>query len=67
LEPPGAGLGLGLPVSRSLVEAMGGRLEFESAPHRLTAFFVRLPQFARLESEGKGLKPAAWLAESPAS
>jgi PAS domain S-box-containing protein len=66
-EPPGTGLGLGLPVSRSLVEAMGGRLEFESAPHRLTAFFVRLPQFARPGSESKCLKPAAWLAESPES
>ncbi|HYF19712.1 MAG TPA: ATP-binding protein [Ramlibacter sp.] len=40
----GAGLGLGLPIVRSLVEMHGGRVEAESAgPGRGSRFVVRLP------------------------
>ncbi|HYD43126.1 MAG TPA: HAMP domain-containing sensor histidine kinase [Anaeromyxobacter sp.] len=39
----GEGRGLGLFVSRGLVEAMGGRLRFESAAGRGSSFFVQLP------------------------
>jgi signal transduction histidine kinase len=39
----GAGRGLGLFLSRGLVEAMGGRLRFESTAGRGSAFFVQLP------------------------
>jgi PAS domain S-box-containing protein len=37
------GLGLGLPVSKSLVEALGGRLDFETTAGEGTVFRVWLP------------------------
>ena len=37
------GLGLGLPVSREIVEAHGGRIWAESEPGRGSAFFISLP------------------------
>ncbi len=39
----GVGRGLGLFLSRALVEAVGGHLRFECAAGRGSAFFVRLP------------------------
>lgn len=41
----GSGLGLGLAVSRSLIDAMGGRLTFETEPGSGTTFFITIPQF----------------------
>jgi signal transduction histidine kinase len=38
-----AGMGLGLSVSRSLVESMGGRIEVESQPRHGSRFSVVLP------------------------
>ncbi|MFQ5693545.1 MAG: sensor histidine kinase, partial [Nitrospinota bacterium] len=46
-DPSEAGLGLGLSISRSLVEAMGGALDFESEPGRGTVFRTDLPLRAR--------------------
>jgi signal transduction histidine kinase len=37
------GTGLGLPISRGIVEAHGGRLAFESVPGRGTTFRILLP------------------------
>lgn len=37
------GAGLGLPISRRLVEAMGGTMEIDSAPERGTRVGLRLP------------------------
>ncbi|MEP7289821.1 MAG: HAMP domain-containing sensor histidine kinase [Chloroflexota bacterium] len=43
----GAGTGLGLPISRSLTEAHGGKLTMESKPGEGTTFHVVLPLKAR--------------------
>jgi two-component system, NtrC family, sensor kinase len=43
-ETPGAGgLGLGLPISRSIIEALGGTLDFESSPRDGTVFRILTP------------------------
>jgi signal transduction histidine kinase len=42
-KPEGTGTGLGLPISRRIVEAHGGVLEAESSPGRGTRMRVRLP------------------------
>jgi signal transduction histidine kinase len=39
----GSGTGLGMPISKSLAEAHGGRLWFTSAKGKGTTFFVELP------------------------
>jgi signal transduction histidine kinase len=39
----GAGTGLGMPISKSLVEAHGGQLWLESIPSKGTTFYVTLP------------------------
>jgi signal transduction histidine kinase len=38
---PGAGLGLS--IAKLLVEAQGGRIDFESVPGRQTRFWIDLP------------------------
>jgi signal transduction histidine kinase/CheY-like chemotaxis protein/HAMP domain-containing protein len=43
LGAPGEGTGLGLALSKRLVDAMGGRLEFESVSGHGATFFVTLP------------------------
>ena len=45
------GSGLGLPLSRSLAEVLGGLVGFTSTPHVGSTFFVTLPA---LEPQGKG-------------
>jgi C4-dicarboxylate-specific signal transduction histidine kinase len=42
-KPPGEGTGLGLAVSRSLMESMGGRLEIEAGRSTGACFRVELP------------------------
>ncbi|MGZ3447013.1 MAG: ATP-binding protein [Myxococcaceae bacterium] len=53
---PGAtpGLGLGLHISREIVEAHGGRIEVQTAPGEGTAFTVHLPRAERLPSAATG-------------
>jgi signal transduction histidine kinase len=40
------GMGLGLAVSRSLVEAMGGTLSFSTIPGSGTSFMIMFPEFS---------------------
>ncbi|HKI50370.1 MAG TPA: ATP-binding protein [Desulfobacteria bacterium] len=42
-KPPGKGTGLGLPISRDIIENLGGSISFESEPGEGTTFTVRLP------------------------
>lgn len=44
-KPEGEGTGLGLYVSRSLVEAQGGSMAVKSAPGAGTEFFITFPPF----------------------
>jgi signal transduction histidine kinase len=37
------GSGLGLSIAKLLVEAQGGRIDFESIPGRQTRFWIDLP------------------------
>jgi signal transduction histidine kinase len=43
-KPPGEGSGLGLPISRGVVEVHGGALWLESAPERGTTAVLELPE-----------------------
>lgn len=47
VPPAYGGLGLGLYITRQLVEAHGGSISFESAPGEGTTFRVKLPRAAR--------------------
>lgn len=42
-QASGSGTGLGLPITRSLVEAHGGHIWLESTPNEGTDFFISLP------------------------
>lgn len=42
-KPPGRGMGLGIFVSRAVIERMGGKLDFHSIPGQGTVASVRLP------------------------
>ena len=48
------GLGLGLYISREIIEAHGGRIEVETRPGEGTAFTVRLPRAETLQSAATG-------------
>ncbi len=50
------GSGLGLPITRSLVQLMGGTIRFESKRHKGTTFVVELP-FKLLKTEEKEEAP----------
>lgn len=51
---PGAGLGLGVFIARSLADQMGGRLAFESAPGSGTTVRVEIPACASGGGPGVG-------------
>lgn len=53
-EGAAEGLGLGLYISRGLVEAQGGRMWVESTPHETTSFHFTLPLHAAEERRDEG-------------
>ncbi|MFC1641165.1 PAS domain S-box protein [Myxococcota bacterium] len=61
-KAPGVGTGLGLFITKNIVEAYGGRIEVKSAVGRGTSFVVRLP--AR-STEAVEQPPRAVLSEPP--
>ncbi len=48
----GTGAGLGLTISKAIVEELGGRIDFESAPGSGSRFRVALPAASQREAEG---------------
>ncbi len=54
------GTGLGMPISKRLVEAMGGRLTLESEVGVGTKFFIDLPVDKVLDEEFYRSRPDAW-------
>ncbi len=62
-KPAGEGTGLGLPISRRIVESHGGTLELVASEPGRTTFRVRLPRRARVVAR----RPAPASASSSAS
>lgn len=50
-KPPGEGTGLGLPISKRVVESAGGKLWIDSTPHRGTTVSFWIPESAALSPE----------------
>ena len=57
-KPPGEGVGLGLPITRTIVEAHGGVVVANSQEGRGTAMRVILPIYDGLEAAAAGPRPA---------
>jgi signal transduction histidine kinase len=47
-KPPGEGTGLGLFVSRSIIEKLGGEIDVESQLGHGTRFCIRLPKYLKV-------------------
>jgi two-component system sensor kinase FixL len=55
----GEGLGMGLSICRSIMEAHGGRLWAENNPDRGATFYFTVPVAKSAEASGDGEKPQA--------
>jgi signal transduction histidine kinase len=54
-----SGTGLGLYLSRELVERHGGRIWFESAEDQGSTFYIELPLVSGAEAEGTVVRTAS--------
>jgi signal transduction histidine kinase len=61
LEVEASGVGVGLTIARSLVEAHGGRMWVESEPGQGSVFYFTLPLW---EKEGRIKDGRLWLGEA---
>ncbi|MEP7363094.1 MAG: HAMP domain-containing sensor histidine kinase [Acidobacteriota bacterium] len=61
-ERASAGAGLGLSISRALVEAMGGQIGFETMPGRGTTFYVELNEAG---GDEKSLRSSSEIPQAP--
>ena len=66
-KPAGMGTGLGLTVTRTIVEASGGSIAIESQPDAGTTVRLRLPLASRLPVEAPAAPPAAQAAPAPSA
>lgn len=57
----GEGTGLGLFVTRSIVEKLGGKIEVESGPGQGTSFKVTLPKAYEIKADARQTVPAEWI------
>jgi signal transduction histidine kinase/CheY-like chemotaxis protein len=57
-KPPGVGTGLGLSICHSIVTALGGEIEVETAPRRGATFRVLLPPSGVAAADRAGPAPA---------
>ncbi len=51
-KPVGKGTGLGMSISRGIIEEHGGRIDLTSEINKGTTFIIRLPKAQTLEKEG---------------
>ena len=58
-KPASEGTGLGLPISRWIVEKLGGRVEVESREGAGASFHVTLPTRPTAEADAKACDPHA--------
>ena len=53
-KPPGEGTGLGLFVTRGIIEKLGGKMEVSSRLGHGTSFSIKLPKFYEINDEPEG-------------
>ncbi len=54
------GTGLGMPISKQLIEKMGGQISLESVVGVGTSFYIDIPTEKILPEEFYGSRPDAW-------